>query len=135
MYYNHIVRSRNPRAIYLPKEEDDEYLSNEAPFKEMHQSFYIVSAPPGEEDDEYLSDEILSKTDYDDIPCEDEDYTHFQVNMDNAEAWLYSEDLPSYTYFGIQSTSDPRGELAQLRMIFVTTKSSPRSITGDNKST
>lgn len=78
-------------TIYLLEEGDDGYLLNLQLKKKM--SFYITSTPLGEEDDEYLLDKILSKTGYDDVPWKDEDDTHFQVDMEREEAWLYPEDL------------------------------------------
>lgn len=88
------LRLRNPLAICLQEEEDDEYLSNEILSEKMHHSFYILSTPLGEEDDDYISEEILSEIDYDDIPWGEEDDTHFEVDTEREEAWLYLEDLP-----------------------------------------
>lgn len=51
MHCNHITRSKNPWSIYLPEEENDEYLSDEVSFEEILLSFYIFGALLGEEDD------------------------------------------------------------------------------------
>lgn len=61
MQCNHIAQLKNPRAVFLLKQEEDENPSEEA-----HHSYYIASTPSDEEENEYLSDEVLSEGDFDD---------------------------------------------------------------------